>query len=144
MGRIRKFLRDTPLGWPIIVVIVVSVTVVSMLKESLGYKKVVGKNELTELLAGSTLQGDGFWFRYDSDGRATGYVGETREQGQWFTTEQYYCEQWRNWAEGETVCWSVESNGKLIKRTGIRNRPESDKPTINTMQLSRHTKTDSP
>ena len=101
MKRLTLWARNNSLGWPVIVLLVTIFVAISVVRESVGYQKITGRDKLAELLSGNTLQGDAFWFRYQFDGRMNGYVSRVRDEGTWYAATDHYCELWEIWSDGE-------------------------------------------
>ena len=83
---------------------------------------VLAGSELHDRLAGATLlyktvYGDPCTIELHADGRMTGqagYAGEDRDAGRWWVDGDQWVRQWRNWAFGEVLGFSVAIEGDLL------------------------------
>jgi len=130
MRKLIAWVQSASLGWPLIVILAVGFAAVNIFFKSINYQKVTGRENLINLLAGNTLRGDAFWFRYQSDGTVSGHVSRVNDKGVWYATENYYCEDWIIWGDGEERCWQLEQNEESIRRILV-----GDPSVINNLRL---------
>ena len=90
-------------GWPLVVALVVGYGGVSIYLENSRYRKIVGKQNIEELLEGYTLKGLNYRFYYGPNGRLEGQADLFFDQGTWTADESGYCEQWNTPRRRATV-----------------------------------------
>ncbi len=131
MQAMIKSLKNVPLFWPAVVIIVVGYVGFTFLFRAIGYSAVKNSDQINELIKGNTLKGETFSFYYSPDGKVYGKIGFHNDWGSWFVENGVYCEQWAVWGRGEKLCWSIEQNGEFIKREGRNIPPYSEIPVVN-------------